>query len=256
MVTDHPPGFADVLPVVARLNRVSPSPGGAVASRPPVFVPALERQSLHRHREARAILFLAGEMMEEGFDGRARFLPGDVLVRSAHVAHADIAGPDGGAYIRLDLPESILAKVTAQRGWRSARVTADLGRAWHVEDLFALVEPVEFEPTVPTSLECRAAAQLAREPGVRVQRVAGALGLRAFELTRRFVTRFGVTPNRYRRYARLDRAVQLLVGTARPLADIAQDVGYHDQAHMAHDVLRELGSTPSALRVAARTYKT
>lgn len=219
-------------------------------------VPPRDRQPLHRHTEPRAILFLAGQIIEDSVDGRAVFAPGDVLLRPAHLAHADAAGPEGAAYVRLSLPEPLLNDAVARRGWRPARTTVDLRRPWSIDDLLARLRTFCPEPPAAPSAETAAAGQLAGEPAARVHQVAGRVGLKGYELTRRFAARFGVTPVRYRRHARLDRAVRMIASTVGSLADVAQDAGYYDQAQMTRDLVRELGTTPAALRSAARKYKT
>jgi AraC-like DNA-binding protein len=61
--------------------------------------------------------------------------------------------------------------------------------------------------------------------------------------------RSGLTLRRFARLARFDRALHALGnrGGAR-VADIAIDVGYYDEAHMAHDFADFCGVTPAAYR--------
>jgi AraC-like DNA-binding protein len=54
-------------------------------------------------------------------------------------------------------------------------------------------------------------------------------------------------PRFWRALARVRRAAQAL-GTTQPLAEIATDHGYADQAHFSRDCLRWLGQTPASLR--------
>ena len=57
----------------------------------------------------------------------------------------------------------------------------------------------------------------------------------------------GQTPRFWRALARVRQAA-LALGTAQPLAEIAADHGYADQAHFSRDCLRWLGYTPASLR--------
>ncbi|MET7638266.1 helix-turn-helix domain-containing protein [Streptomyces sp. NPDC005438] len=92
-------------------------------------------------------------------------------------------------------------------------------------------------------------AMRALSAGEPVARVARALGVSASTLHRRFVREVGVPPKRYQRLDRLHRATALL---RRPpgggLAELAQLLGYHDQAHFCHDFEDLAGLSPSAYR--------
>lgn len=78
---------------------------------------------------------------------------------------------------------------------------------------------------------------------------AAAHGLGVSERTLERLTQrsTGQSPRFWRALARVRRAAQAL-GTAKPLAEIAADNGYADQAHFHRDCLRWLGQTPAALR--------
>ena len=74
-------------------------------------------------------------------------------------------------------------------------------------------------------------------------------GLDRFQLQRGFKARTGLAPYAYLLELRARRAVHL-VRTARsqPLADIAAQCGFSDQAHMTRIVKRLVGATPGQLR--------
>lgn len=76
---------------------------------------------------------------------------------------------------------------------------------------------------------------------------AQSLGVSERSLERLTERATGRPPRFWLALARVRRAAQEL-GTARPLADIAADHGYADQAHFSRDCLRWLGQTPLALR--------
>ena len=63
----------------------------------------------------------------------------------------------------------------------------------------------------------------------------------------RFRHYIGQSPKAVAQIARLQRALQLL-DTAMPLAQVAADAGYHDQAHLDHVFKAMAGRTPSRLR--------
>lgn len=82
--------------------------------------------------------------------------------------------------------------------------------------------------------------------GVPVARMADHLGLSERQLHRRCLPVFGYGPRRLARILRLNRALDE-AGAGRPLAQVAVDCGYADQAHLCRDVLALAGTTPTEL---------
>jgi AraC-like DNA-binding protein len=75
------------------------------------------------------------------------------------------------------------------------------------------------------------------------------VGLSARQLRRRFASAMGYGPKFFERVCRLDRFTRLLApDEERPLAHLAAEVGYFDQAHLARDCVALTGRTPSQLR--------
>ncbi len=80
---------------------------------------------------------------------------------------------------------------------------------------------------------------------VTVAAAARRLDASPTQVTRAFVAAFHITPHAYLVARRLDLArTRILDG--RPLADVAADVGFFDQAHLTHRFKRFLGVTPGA----------
>jgi AraC-like DNA-binding protein len=65
------------------------------------------------------------------------------------------------------------------------------------------------------------------------------------QLVRAFSREFGLPPHRYVTGRRVDRARRLLLD-GMPAADVAVEVGFHDQAHLIRHFRRTLGVTPGA----------
>ncbi|MNT43045.1 DNA-binding transcriptional regulator AraC [compost metagenome] len=76
---------------------------------------------------------------------------------------------------------------------------------------------------------------------------AHSLGVSERTLERLTQRATGQVPRFWRALARVRRAA-LALGTSQPLAEIAADHGYADQAHFSRDCLRWLGHTPASLR--------
>jgi AraC-like DNA-binding protein len=81
-----------------------------------------------------------------------------------------------------------------------------------------------------------------------VDDVGRATGLTPRQLQRLYLRHTGTTPKFAARVYRLERALKLLTRTSRPLAQVALEAGFFDQAHMHRDVRALAGVTPLAYR--------
>lgn len=81
--------------------------------------------------------------------------------------------------------------------------------------------------------------------GVSLADASGVLGRHPTHLVRTFSREFGLPPHAYLNGRRLDRARRLLL-TGLPAAEVAQQVGFYDQAHLTRHFKRLLGVTPAA----------
>ena len=77
-------------------------------------------------------------------------------------------------------------------------------------------------------------------------------GLTRYDLARQFRLRYGTSPYRYLLMRRLDEA-RRLIARRRPLADVALEVGFADQAHFTRVFKATYGVTPARYR-ALRTF--
>ncbi|MEV4286372.1 helix-turn-helix transcriptional regulator [Nonomuraea bangladeshensis] len=96
--------------------------------------------------------------------------------------------------------------------------------------------------TNPTRLADPAAPFIARalRLGRSVSEVARDLGLSERQLHRRSLTAFGYAPKTLQRIVRFQRALRL-ARAGVPLATVAAEAGYADQAHLSHEVKRLSG---------------
>ncbi len=216
----------------------------------PVFSPPRQHQAMHRHGEARLVIFVGGDMEESSFEGKHKFKPGEFVFRPAHFAHADAAGPGGAAYVRAPVSASAARRWLARYGWQAARGRVELHRDMTCDELLEQASPQAYVAGAPQSPMQRAAAWLASDAMLRVRDVATRLDLEPYELTRRFAAALGIAPNSYRRQARLQRAIKLVCEDGGRLAEIATAAGFHDQSHLTAELKRETGLTPKALREA------
>ncbi|MEP6622588.1 MAG: AraC family transcriptional regulator [bacterium] len=82
--------------------------------------------------------------------------------------------------------------------------------------------------------------------------VARLVGVPPAELSRAFRVHVGCAPAAYLRRARLDAAARALTTTSEPLARVALNAGYYDQAHFSRAFRAAFAMTPSAYRKACR----
>jgi AraC-like DNA-binding protein len=123
---------------------------------------------------------------------------------------------------------------------RLALVRDRLGR--HLSHAGA--EPVAVRNT-PVARRLRELLDARVVEGITLDAAARDLGVSATHLVRAFGAEYGIAPHRYLTGRRLDRARRLLL-TGRSAADVAVNVGFHDQAHLTRHFRRLLGTTPAA----------
>lgn len=81
-----------------------------------------------------------------------------------------------------------------------------------------------------------------------IAELADEIGWSHRRLIARYREQVGVGPKTVARVMRFDRAVQALRSLGAPLAEVAFDSGYFDQAHMNREFQALAGTTPSAFR--------
>jgi AraC-like DNA-binding protein len=84
-------------------------------------------------------------------------------------------------------------------------------------------------------------------PGARVAAVAEDVGTSERHLRRLLLAHTGLEPRTVLRVARFQRFLRLSGRPESPLALLAAEAGYADQAHLSHEVRALSGLTPSAL---------
>ena len=87
------------------------------------------------------------------------------------------------------------------------------------------------------------------ENGVSLNQMAAELNLSPYHFARQFKALMGVAPHQYFLRMRLDEAKRLLVqGPAQPIAMIAQQTGFTDQAYLTRQFRNRFGLTPAKFR--------
>lgn len=202
-----------------------------------------------RVRAGERLLSVAGVT---GLQGQARTYgytadAGSVLVRFT---------PQGAACLGVAVGELTDRSVALDDLLPPARVAELCDRLHAATDDHARVEVVQGlllalpfvrDPLVTRAVELLAAAH--DEPSVAG--VARAVGLSERQLERRFSARVGLSPKRFAKLHRFERALAL-ARTTPSLSAVAQGAGYYDQSHFVRDFRSFAGAAPSEVLSRAR----
>ncbi len=196
----------------------------------------------HRHSIPFAAVVLTGGYEESGDAGRFRAAPGDVLIHNAFEAHRDSISRAGARTLNLACP----IKLDAKPHWRVSDLDAlanlarqDIGEASIL--LGEIASPNESPLVDWPDLLASELRSLAR---FSLANWAATHGLSPESISRGFRSAFGVTPQRYRADARARIAISEILKNDRPLAGVAADLGFSDQAHMTRAIRTMSGVTP------------
>jgi len=208
----------------------------------------------HRHDQAYVAIVLSGGYEECGSRGRFRVGPGDVLLHGAFDAHLN----------RFKTGETRIFNLVLQPLERPA---VSAGRVADADGIAALAERDPAAAAIqlreqftrathaPTDWPDLLATELLKNPRMRLGVWASAHGLTIESVSRGFGKVFGVTPAAFRAQARAQNAFFEIVGNRSPLAAIAAQTGFADQAHMSRATRTLTGRTPTEWRT-SNPFKT
>jgi AraC-like DNA-binding protein len=180
----------------------------------------------------------------EGFGYRILYIE---PARIAEAARAIAGHALGLPFVADPVVESTALRATIEEAFESELLPLAADAA-----IFAVAEALLAQTHAPFAKGARtapAALRMAREllddidrPFVRSEDLEAASGLSRFELARQFRRHLGTSPYRYSVMRRLERGRDL-IGTG-PLADIALQLGFSDQAHFTRKFKSTFGITP------------
>ena len=195
---------------------------------PPHVVHDGRSGAIHGYRKR--VLYVGTEVLGEHLIGPAVDAPDALdpaLVRSYRSLHRALGDP-GDAFGA----ESIFAVVAAQLVEHLANGAAD-------EDPRGDSVADDLRDLLDTRLFV----------GITLAQAGRVLEVSPAHLVRSFTKRFGISPHRYLVGRRIVAARgRLLEG--QPVARVAADIGFHDQAHFTKHFKRHVGTTPARYRAA------
>ncbi|HEX8251806.1 MAG TPA: AraC family transcriptional regulator [Thermoanaerobaculia bacterium] len=240
------------------------------------IVPPGSTLPVHTHERAHVVLVFAGEVYDGSSKDMHRVAPGELLLRPAHMTHANHVGARGAHLINIDIMPSLAAAFEPFYGpsWASARLTFPMLR--HLpEQLRAEMAAADrlsmrILPGLVEQLLGNGARSLAsagqppwlREAvalldqsiasGTTIQQVARRVGVSESRLSHAFREHAGRSVGAYVRELRVEAAARALRETDEPIAAIAAACGFADQAHLSRTFRACRGMTPMEYRRAQR----
>lgn len=230
---------------------------------------------MYRERPSRVTGAIVWSWTATATAPRNRVLPDgcmDLLWRAGRLL---VAGPDtrahevhetpGVEYVGVRLPPGAGPSVVGVPAGELRDLRTPLADVWGARRAREAEERVAQGASLPEALEALAAGRVrengppdpamaavvaALGGGETVAGVAGRVGLSERQLHRRVVAAVGYGPKTLGRVLRLNQALEL-ARAGRPLAEVAAEAGYADQAHLAHDV-RALAGLPLTAVLAGR----
>lgn len=185
-----------------------------------------EHHPAHRHAEAQLSRLLAGDYAEDSDHGPRRVSGAAFSAKPGGFAHENRFGEDGALMLSVCLAEAPFVT-------RYGLVGGD------GEDLALL-------PAAPPAWLAQASREVAA--GGRTRRIANDLGLHPVRFAQLFRRHYREAPSAWRQSRRLARAAGRIVVGREPLADLAAEAGFADQAHMSRAMKAATGFSPAALR--------
>jgi AraC-like DNA-binding protein len=210
----------------------------------------------HQHTQAYATVVLEGSYEQMAYAGRLCVQAGDVLVQPTFDCHAD--RPKTRSITVLRLP---WLRDTSLGGIHRSVEIDDVVRAARrdVTEASALLaarvagrEPLE--PVIDDWPDLLA-AELRKRSAFQIGTWALARGLSREHVSRGFAACYAVAPARFRVELRARRAWIQATASQAPLAAIAHELGFADQAHMSRAVAWLTGAAPIAWRRASHSFK-
>lgn len=214
-----------------------------------------EPMPMHRHPETRLVLVTQGRVVEQDVNGVRAYEAGEFYLRPAFRIHANEENSKG-EYVRLSVSLNKWCHFFGEFGWQTSHGRIKLsGRKLknllnqelpgdRLIDELTIEKPLSLDP-----IDEIAESLSLVENDDSLSSLAQQHKLKPYELTRKFYSKFGMSPTAYRREQRLRKSFELML-EEHSLTHIAQASGFADQAHFSREFLNATGRTPGKYRAA------
>jgi AraC family transcriptional regulator len=227
----------------------------------------------HVHPAPHVAFVCAGEMIESGDGVTGRIAADGALVRPAGFRHENsffgvetrgvivemheipaplrprICSMRAPAFVPSGVPRRLYAKIRRELTSSDAASRVAL-EGLVLEFLAAVFRALPPPAAAPAEIAAEIRRRIESSPRRRADTDALArhLGLSRVQFVELFRRAQGCSPEQYARAIRLDRARALLRESPLPLAAVAAECGFYDQAHFTRAFKRATGVTPLAYR--------
>lgn len=207
----------------------------------------------HRHDRAQISLLLAGGYVEDSEEGRARADRPGLSRKPGGFEHENRFGEAGALILSLNVDETPASdRYFVAQGPEGLAGPALRRMAYDGTAIAALADriPVGFPPASvpPGPWLTEAHDRLLAESGLTIGALARTFGLHPVRFARLFREAFAQSPSAARHNRRAAQAVDRLIRTGTPLAEIAAAEGFADQAHLSRVINHTTGWSPGRLR--------
>ena len=221
-----------------------------------------EQMPRHCHDQHGISVILAGELIEEALHRSVHPAAGWAVVKPAGTYHANRFGPAPVTLLGLAFREALDDEQRLDWSWldratvfRSAMRLLRAARHDSPDHDDALAELIASLHELPHRggsawLE-RVRTALDESPApadLPISVLAADVGVHPVYLARRFRAAYGVSLREYRQVVLVRRATQMILGTRRPLSEIAHECNFADHSHMCRSFRVVAGTHPAALR--------
>src|SRR5579864_1021831 len=201
----------------------------------------------HVHQKPYAALVLSGCYEEAGDTGRHRVGAGDVIFHEAFEAHLDRVPASGAQVLNLPLPAVYELPSCVGRSHDPDAIVSLAEKDQRAASALLLFSIEMKEPQYQDWPDDLAAA-LIRDASLSLSSWSEETGISAWNLSRGFAQIFAISPSAFRARARARQAWKAIRRGRHPLADIAAQYGFADQAHMTRSIKSMTGHCPTAWR--------
>ncbi len=207
----------------------------------------------HRHRQVQLSLLLAGSYVEESDQGRAHSDGPGFSHKPGGFEHQNRFGDAGALILSLNRDETptpdryFVARGPERLFGPALRRMANDERAFEaLAGGVAAGPPSVAAPPSPWLTEAH--NRLLAESSLSICALARTFGLHRVHFARLFREAFAQSPTAARQNRRVARAIDRILRSETPLAGIAGDEGFADQAHLSRVISQATGWSPGRLR--------